>query len=345
LTRSNRALLTKQLFTRCCVVLALCAAQGAAQAAAQAAGAPVLAAATAAVSIAHGEMLVTVGPVDLPGPSAAGESRDVPLIPPLWVIVPRTGWLHGYHVDLVDADGNPVPRTLLVRVNVIETQRRELFSGIMLRVAAAGPETGGISLPNFIGYEARAGDTLLLRTTLRRGDREYRGVRVRVHFPFTGASSLLGAFTISPIYMDVTPPAGGHAFDLPPGHSVWSWEASPAIPGRILGLSGHVERYATLFRLEDRTARHVLWEVKPDTNPGGDPKQIPVKKFLLTLGLPIRPDHVYRLTVEYDNPTGATIRGGGMGTLGGVIKPGGAWPRIAADDKDYQLDVWAMWRP
>jgi hypothetical protein len=306
-----------------------------------------VAAATATVAIEHGELLLAIGPVDLPAKQGAGEPDGAPIVAPLWVLVPRTGWLRGYHVDLVDEAGNPVPQSLLVRVNVITTQRRELFSGIMLRVAAAGPETGGVRLPSVIGYEAREGDTLLVRTTLRRGNRAYRGVRVRVHFPFTAASALLGAFTISPMYMDVTPPAGGHAFDLPPGHSSWHWEASPAIAGRILGLSGHVERYATLFRFEDRTANRVIWETKPDTAADGTPRQIPIKTFLLTLGRAIRPDHVYRLTVDYDNPTGAVIKDGGMGTLGGVFRPSGGvpWPAIDPNDEDYKLDVWAMWRP
>lgn len=306
---------------------------------------------TIAVRMKPGEMMLDIGPMDLPAQMhmADGESMEhhMPEMPPLWVIVPKTGWLHGYRVDLVDKDGRAVPQSVLHHVNVIATRRRELFSGIMLRVAASGPETGPVTIPGIIGYEARAGDTLLVRTMLRPGDRAYEGVRVRVHFPFTPSDAFVGDLTISPFYMDVTPPAGGHAFDLPPGRSEWFWEASPAVPGRILGFSGHVHRYATLFRLEDRTAKKIIWETRPDTTPDGEPKQIPVKRFLLTLGYGIRPDHVYRLTVVYENPTGKIIPDGGMGALGGVFRVtgGNAWPPIDPNDKDYKLDVWAMWRP
>jgi hypothetical protein len=299
----------------------------------------------------HGELLLDIGPfnVDAAMKDDHGEDHEMkmPEAPPLWALVPASGWLHGYRVELIDGQGNPVPQTLLHHVNVIATQRRELFSGIMLRVAAAGPETGKVSIPDIIGYEAHAGDTLLVRTMLRPGDRAYEGVHVLVHFPFTASRSFLGDFTISPFYMDVTPPAGGHAFDIPPGHSEWYWEAKPAIPGKIIGFSGHVHRYATLFKFEDRTANKIIWQTHPDTTADGEPKQIPIKRFLMTLGYGIRPDHVYRLTVVYDNPTGSTVVDGGMGALGGVFRPSGgvAWPSIDPNDKDYKLDVWAMWRP
>jgi hypothetical protein len=301
-------------------------------------------------SMTHGELLLDIGPFDVPAAMHDGEGdheMKMPEAPPLWALVPATGWLHGYRVELIDGSGHPISQRLLHHVNVIATQRRELFSGIMLRVAAAGPETGSVSIPNLIGYEAHAGDTLLVRAMLRPGDRAYQGVHILVHFPFTSTKAFIGDFTISPFYMDVTPPAGGHAFDIPAGHSEWFWEAKPAIPGRIMGFSGHVHRYATLFRFEDRTARKVIWETRPDTTADGEPKQIPIKKFLLTLGYPIHPDHVYRLTVVYDNPTGATIVDGGMGALGGVFRPSGGvpWPAIDPSDKDYKLDVWAMWRP
>ncbi len=293
-------------------------------------------------SIQRGEFLLEIGPMDV---AASGDHHTMAEAPPLWVLVPKSGWLHGYRVDLVDKDGHAVSQRVLHHVNVIATQRRELFSGIMLRVAAAGPETGTVSLPSLIGYEAHQGDTLLVRTMFQSDGQPHEGVRVRVHFPFTPSDAFIGDFTISPFYLDVTPPAGGHAFDIPAGHSETFWEGSPAIPGRIIGFSGHVHKYATEFRFEDRTANRVLWRVKPDTTADGEPKQIPVKRFLATLGLPIRADHVYRLTVVHDNPTGATIVDGGMGALGGVFRPSRPWPVIDPADKDYKLDVWAMWRP
>ena len=306
-----------------------------------------------AASMVNGEMVLDLGPIDVPAAGRGGMAgmpemqRAMPEAPPLWALVPASGWLHGYRVELVDKYGKPVPQSVLHHVNVIATQRRELFSGIMLRVAAAGPETGEVLLPSLVGYKARAGDTLLVRAMLHAGERAYSGVHIRVRFPFTPSGGWRRDLTISPFYMDVTPPARGHAFDIPVGHSEWFWEAKPAVSGRILGFSGHVHKYATRFRFEDRTANKVIWETRPDTDAAGEPRQIPVTRYLARLGLGIRTDHLYRLTVEYDNPTGAVIVDGGMGALGGVFMPawGVEWPVIDGRDADYKLDVWAMWRP
>ncbi len=303
--------------------------------------------------VVGGEMVLDLGPIDVPAVihgdmgGMAQMKEAMPEAPPLWVLVPASGWLSGYRVELIDKNGHAVPQSVLHHVNVIATQRRELFSGIMLRVAAAGPETGEITLPGFMGYKARAGDTLLVRAMLHAGDHAYSGVHIRVRFPFRAAGGWMRDLTISPFYMDVTPPAGGHAFDIPVGHSEWFWEARPAISGRIVGFSGHVHKYATLFRFEDRTAGRVIWETRPDTDASGEPRQIPVKRFLATLGFGIRADHVYRLTVVYDNPGKTPVVDGGMGALGGVFMPafGVEWPPVNAADKDYKLDVWAMWRP
>ena len=68
---------------------------------------------------------------------------------------------------------------------------------------------------------------------------------------------------------------------------------------------------------------------------------MPVKTFWWSLGLPVRPDHVYRVTAIYDNPTGRIIPLGGMGTLGGVFMPSNvdAWPHVDRTAPDYVLDL------
>jgi len=55
----------------------------------------------------------------------------------------------------------------------------------------------------------------------------------------------------------------------------------------------------------------------------------------------LTPDHVYRLTAEYNNPTGKVLEDGGMGALGGIVLPqsGKAWPAVARGDSVYLHDV------
>jgi len=67
---------------------------------------------------------------------------------------------------------------------------------------------------------------------------------------------------------------------------------------------------------------------------------MPVGKLYLKLGVLVHRGHVYRLTAEYDNPTGAVIPGGGMGALAGALAPDepAAWPAIDHDDPQLKLD-------
>lgn len=293
------------------------------------------------------ELVLSFGPIELPAHSA--HHGGVPEPPPRWITIPEDAWLHGYSVELLDKNGAKVPSSTLHHVNVIATQHRELFSPIMLRIAAASSETEPVKLPRLLGLQARKGDTLLVRAMLHNPTgKSYEGVRVVVHFPLTKQNSTIGSFRIQPFYLDVTAPAGPHSFDLPAGRTEQYWEAKPAVNVRLVGFTGHVHKYATTVRFEDRTDHKVIWEAHPDTTAAGDQKAIPVKRFLFpTFGRGIESNHVYRLTVVYDNPTGATIKDGGMGALGGVVMVGKntVWPLVDPHNPEYKLDVWAMWRP
>jgi hypothetical protein len=170
----------------------------------------------------------------------------------------------------------------------------------------------------------------------------YTGVKIRVHMPYTTADAWLRPLSAYPFYLDVMPPAGEtHAYDLPPGYSEKSWEGRPAVAGRILGVGGHLHQYGLALRLEDLTAGKVIWEAQPILDEDGNLIGMPVKKFFWRLGVKVRPDHTYRLTAIYDNPTGEVIPDGAMGALGGVFLParGAAWPVIDPAHPEYQLDL------
>ena len=292
------------------------------------------------------EMLMELGPFDLPAHSGhMGGANASP--PPRATLMPLDGWLHGYTIQLVDAQERELPGSLIHHVNIIAPQRRELFSHIMLRIGASGTETPPLRLPRMIGYRASAGDTVLVSTMLHNETlTDYRGITLRIRVPYTPRSAFIEPFTIYPFYLDVMPPAGTHSYDLPPGRSEKYWEGKPAIAGRMLGVSGHLHRYGVELRLEDRTANRVIWSGKPAIDSAGNVAAMPLKKFLWKLGERLDPAHVYRLTAVYDNPTGATIPDGGMGALGGVMVPRGIsrWPLVKRDDAEYLLDLRVTYR-
>jgi hypothetical protein len=286
----------------------------------------------------RGELVLGLDPVDLPANTGHG-GVDQPKARA--TVVPVGGWVHGYSVELTDASGRPVPRAVVHHVNILRTGHRELFSPIMQRVGAVGSETGDVRLPRLLGYPVAEGDSLLVLAEFHNPTgTTYEGVRLRVRMPHTVAGDWPAPRRVYPFYMDVTPPAAPHGFDLPPGRSEQSWEGRPAVSGRILGMGGHLHTYAVELRLEDVTAGEVVWRTKPILNDVGEVVGMPQSRLWWRLGLPVRADHTYRLTAVYDNPTGSPIAEGGMGALGGILVPSGdaVWPHVDADNEVYQED-------
>ena len=214
------------------------------------------------------EMVLEIGPLDMP---ANASHHDVVQPEAQVGTLPVAGWIHGFRVELVDAEGREVPRPVLHHVNVISPDERELFSQIMLRIAAAGQETGAVELPRLLGYPVREGHRLLVTAMFHNPTPQaYRGVKLRVRMDFTPVGTWLRPIPVYPLYMDVMPPAGIHAYDLPPGRSEKSWEGSPAIPGRLLGVGGHLHKYGVALRLEDVTTGELLWEATPILDEEGE---------------------------------------------------------------------------
>ncbi len=299
---------------------------------------------TAALEDGGKDFVLTLGPVDLP----AGATHHQVLQPRAQeVAVPGAGWLRGFRFELVDRAGRPVPQLVLHHVDLIMPDRRELFSPIMLRVGAAGQETAPVKLPFLMGFKVRPGEKILVTAMFSNEESKqaYQGVRLRVHIPFTAAGTWLPPMSVYPFYIDVMPPAGIHAYDLPPGKSEKSWDARPATAARLLGVGGHLHRYGTLLRFEDVTAHKIIWEARPVVDRTGEVVGMPTGKFWWKGGVRVEPTHVYRLTAFYDNPTGHTIPEGAMGAFGGilVLSHGSRWPAVDRSDPEYRKDVAVTW--
>lgn len=286
---------------------------------------------------AAGWLLVEIGALDLPAYSSHHDVRQ----PPVSVVTfPRDGFVHGFEVEMVDASGRAISPRVLHHVNLIIPEERELFSEIMLRLGAAGPETGRVMLPRLLAYPVSEGDSLIVTAMFHNPEPEpFEAVRLRLRLRFT-SPRWVRPFAVRPLYLDVMPPDSRHAFDLPPGRTEVSWEGRPAIPGRILGLGGHLHKHGVLLRLEDVTADRVLWEARPELDSAGNVIGMPVSRFFHRFGVRLRPEHVYRLTAIYENDTGELIPEGGMGAVGGVFLParGVSWPAPNRAHPQYLRD-------
>jgi hypothetical protein len=283
------------------------------------------------------EYTIELGPLFLP---AGGGHDQIEQPRPLALELPVEGWLRGLAFDVVDQRGEPIPEALH-HLNLIAPEQRELFSQIMLRIGAAGSETKPYGLPWFLGYPIRRGDSLLVTAMLHNPtSRAYHGVKVRVRLKLTPSTSWIRPLAIHPVYLDVMPPAGQHAFDLPPGRSTKSWEGRPAVAARLLAAGSHLHRYGTALRLEDLSTGKVIWEARPEIDDKGEVVGMPIRYFL-PFGVRLAPDRRYRITAEYDNPTGKVLVDGGMGALGGIVLPeaSSSWPGVARGDSVYLHDV------
>ncbi|MFQ5690461.1 MAG: hypothetical protein ACE5HQ_09345 [Gemmatimonadota bacterium] len=286
------------------------------------------------------ELVLEIGPVDLPAHSS---HHEIPQFSQQLGYFPFDATLRGFYAEVVDRDGNPVPQTVLHHMHTVRPGRRELFLPVAQRFVAAGTETHRIQAPPWlVGIALRAHEPIVIDAMFHNPtDRSYRGVRARLVLMYSRTRPL---YSVHPFHLDVMFPTGSKEFDLPPGRSVRTWEGSPAVRGGIVGLSGHLHKYAEWLELKDMTTGDVIWHVRPYTDDAGNITGMPVDFSARGLGYPIYPDHRYRITSVYFNPTGATIPEGGMAKVAGIFvtERGVRWPVADPDDRLYLRDLRAV---
>ena len=284
------------------------------------------------------ELTVILGPIDLPALS----SHNIEQLPVQEGTIPFDMTIHGYRTHVVDMHGEPVPRVVIHHMNLLDPGRRELFLPIMLRVLAASHETPSISFPGWLfGIPMRAGSTFLALTMLHNPTEvTYEGVTVHLTIEYD-RRKVLPLYTITPFHLDAMYPevSGTKAWDLPPGHSTKSWETSPAIPGLIVGLGGHLHAYASRLALEDVTTGEVMYDVRPKLADDGQILDIPILTHRgRGVGTLVVPGHVYRITAEYWNPFDEVIVDGAMGAVAGAFIPMEDWPAANPGNALYAAD-------
>ncbi|HSY84482.1 MAG TPA: hypothetical protein VK807_22150 [Gemmatimonadaceae bacterium] len=307
--------------------------------------------ARATLDPAHHTLVIELVPVDL---AAASSGMSMLSLPTQQLIIPASGSIYSIQTAVIDSAGNELPRPFLHHVNLRDPNRRDLFLSTGLHILAASKETPNLDVPQLVlGLPLERGQRLLATAMLNNPtDTPYHGVRIRLTFGYRltegFAGSVFPLFRAYPWVLDVkfplgTGPDGSLAFDLPPGQTVQSWESSPAISGYVLGLGGHVHDFATELELTDATTGQVIWRQKPVKDSSGHVLEMPITKFYrwYRLGLRIEASHRYRITVRYDNPTGQTLHGAGMGAVAGLFVPdrGKQWPMVDTTDAVYRQDL------
>jgi hypothetical protein len=86
------------------------------------------------------------------------------------------------------------------------------------------------------------------------------------------------------------------------------------------------------------TTGKVLWSVEPQTE-NGRVTGVPREMIFHRGGIRLRPDHRYRVSVEYYNPGLTPSPGRGMGVVAGIVATTRGWPHLDPNDSDYRQDL------
>jgi len=288
-----------------------------------------------------GTLVLDLAPIDLP----ANTPHHALAQPPVATLeIPESGSIYGFRVQVVDSAGHALPDELIHHFNLIDPDHRELFLPISRRLLAAGHETGTIRLPRLLfGLPLKRGEHVVASAMVENlTPAAFHRARVRLVMSFTPTTRPWPLFSASPWQMDVAFPVGDKSFTLPPGRSSRAYEGSPVVPGKIVGLGGHMHEYGRVIEFADVTTGEVIYRAAPVADSSGHIASIPIAMLYgwTRLGVHIVPAHRYRIAVSYDNPTGAPIPDGGMGVVGGLFVPdrGVTWPAAEPGDSLYQKD-------
>ncbi|HXB26614.1 MAG TPA: hypothetical protein VNV25_17900 [Gemmatimonadaceae bacterium] len=305
---------------------------------------------TARVSVdaQRGVLLIELPPTDLPASTPRDESMVS--LPAYQVRIPLDLALASVRVDVLDSAGYELPRTFLHHLTLTDPGRRELFLSTQLHILAVSKETPTIAMPALLlGMPLPRGERLLTIGMLTNPTRTaHHGVRIRATLGYRrlGFFPLFQAF---PWGMDAMfplghPPDGTKGFDLAPGRTVRYWDSSPAVPGYLIGIGGHMHDYGVSLELADMTTGQVLWHGTPVRDSAGHVLSMPTTWFHSwhSVGIHIEPTHRYRISATYENPTGHLLPDGGMGAIGGLFVPdrGTHWPAVDSTNAVYRQDLY-----
>jgi len=255
---------------------------------------------------------------------------------------PVDGWMSGFHLGAVDAQGHPLPGSLLHHVIGVNFDRRQLVYDALERPFAGGTETGEVILPKGLGLPLPKGDHLgMWGAWHNETGHDMHNVYLRAILYWTPASHKPKPMPVLPFYADVHYVYGGdNAFDLPPGHFVKSYEFTQPISGRLLAVGGHLHDYGDSLRLEDAETGKVLVRLHAEHDDSGHVTGVSRKTFILH-SLKLKAGHRYRIVGVYDNPLPDTIKLGAMAHMDGAFVPDdpSQWPAIDPTNPNFQKDV------
>ena len=287
------------------------------------------------VDSAHREIVITLGPYDVPADSGMEDHMDMPLMTD--VLSPIMTWpmrtmIRGYRLTIEDSAGHPLSRRLLHHYGVVQLDRRELVYPALQNLIGGGAETDDVILPSTVGTPLEAGDRFAVYFMWKnRTGRPFHRVSLRIHLLWIAGNQQPRPTPVMPFWVDVNyHPGGSDTYDVPPGGDTRAYAFTLPVSGHLLVVGGHLHAYGSSMRVEDAETSQGIVRVTAHREPDGTVRHVSRKVFgFFGAGPHLIAGHRYLLVVSYDNPTTDTLRNI-MGVLGGLFVPDdiAAWPPL-----------------
>ena len=297
---------------------------------------------TVELDSSYRQVVVTVGPFRVPAgtamdhhdPMEMARMQDSCIGQFVW---PHSALFHGLRLELLDARGAPLPRSLLHHLRLNNFDRRDLIYPQMEHIVAFGQETEIISMPATVGMPMERGHRVAVVVMWNNDSgQDADSVRLRLTFKLNARRQSPAPIAVLPFVVNASLVPSG-LFDVAPGGVTRDFEFTIPLSGRLLVVGGHLHDYGAWLRLEDAATGHEIATVRAIKDQGGH--MVGMSRRVLALlgrGPHLKTGHLYRLQVRYENTTNDTLVGI-MGIMGGLFAPDDlrAWPVIDPSHPDY----------
>ena len=255
---------------------------------------------------------------------------------------PVDGPGRAFKIEIRDASGAVVPRSMLHHLIAINFDRRQLIYQQAERLFGIGRESKDVTLPGTLVVPLERGQRLGFYVAWHNDTgRDLHGAKIRIAITWIPRDAARAYTPVLPVYFDVDNEVGNtNTFDVPPGKSSKAFDFTVPASGYLIAVTGHLHDYGQSVRLEDAESGKAMVSLTARTDSAGKILEIP-RKFFLLRPIRMRAGHHYRIVAEYESPLHATIVEGAMANILGVFAPDSRaqWPEIDPEDPTFKKDI------
>lgn len=269
----------------------------------------------------RGELVLELGPVDLPASSSTGAHDHAAMTEEhARYRVEQAGWITSFAPSMIHGNGSAAPGRLLHHVAIGAPGLSDFLCGehphAMPRLMlAAGGEQTRFEIPTGFGIPVDAGQKLVAFGMFANhvGPRqEHVSFAARIGFVARANGPLK---PVIPVWIDVDETCPEDGYEVPRGHHVRRREFHFPFSGTLRIAGGHMHDGGRLLRIYDQTRGVDLLRYEPRYDAEGSIAAIPIVETALTISAETR----YVVEATYDNRGHGPLRG--MGIVVAFVEP------------------------